>query len=149
MRVSRALLPSCTSLSVCPGYAEACWVGKAVSMLYFLKLLFSQVEAACDETRLLAIANQKLAAFDSLYGWATWSLSNQLYWCHYVFENTFWLWPRSWESWCNEAHSLLIFPRKRPAAGIPSHMRAWGGSRSSDMGSWRTYRLLSIRGNPK
>ena len=31
-------------------------------MLHFLKLLFSQVEAACDETRLLAIANQKLAA---------------------------------------------------------------------------------------
>ena len=37
-------------------------------MLHFLKLLFCQVETASDEARLLAIANQKLAAFDSLYG---------------------------------------------------------------------------------
>ena len=37
-------------------------------MLYLLKVLFSQVEAVSEETRLLAIANHELAAFDSLYG---------------------------------------------------------------------------------
>jgi len=37
-------------------------------MLHFLKVLFSHVEAASDETRLIAIANHELAALDSLYG---------------------------------------------------------------------------------
>ena len=37
-------------------------------MLYLLKVLFSQIEAASDEARLLAITNHELAAFDSLYG---------------------------------------------------------------------------------
>ena len=37
-------------------------------MLHFLEALFGEVEAASEETRVLAIANHKFAPLDSLYG---------------------------------------------------------------------------------
>jgi len=49
-------------------FAETGRIGEVVAKLHLLQLLFGEVEAAREETHVLAVAHQKFSGFDFLDG---------------------------------------------------------------------------------